>query len=516
MTSLKLSPGSSITMARTPLNRYLGLTFLLALCWYYGPSLMGRGASVSGFGSGSRHRYTSNDLDRSNWIKGVLANNSIETEISFASRTLKYIPDATERLSMTEINQDLLPDGFADIHVGSGSPILPSGSTLKVHVNKVRRPDAVNALSLIFGVSTTFARFDGAKTTPIKEWARWLTDGKGNSNGAGLVLALFNSSDTEIDQAQERLTAAGISATVLASNKTLDMPGRYVDLVQLLWNDPSRAERKYFVLVDDDTFFPNMPNLLDTLHTHDPSKPYYIGTITERTDWIIRDHTPMAYGGGGIFLTAPVASTISSLPCLEKDSEGEYVLGGDQGDKLLYNCLHNYTEITLTYEPRLNQEDEFGDPSGLYESGRSLLSMHHYKSWHHIKPAKMHAVASACGGDCVLQRFQFNDNFIISNGWSVAQYPHGIDFDTALVEGTFELPNDNGLADVLHLYAYGALRKNLSKTGRKKGWHLLDAREEGSGRVTQVYTKNREDERWLREDEATYERDSVIVLTWIP
>ncbi|TVY37756.1 hypothetical protein LSUB1_G006750 [Lachnellula subtilissima] len=503
-------------MARTPLNRYLGLTLLLAFCWYYGPSLRHRGAPVSGLGSGSG-RYSSN-LEQSNWIKEVLANNSIETEVSFASRTLKYVPDAKERLSMTEVNQDLFPDGFTDIDVGSDSVIpLPSGSMLKVHVNKILRPDDVNASSLIFGVSTTFGRFNGAKTTPVKEWARWLTDGKGNSNGAGLVLALFNSTNAEINQAQERLTTAGINATVLASNKTLDMPGRYVDLVQLIWNDPSRAERKYFALIDDDTFFPNMPSLLDTLHTHNSSKPYYIGTVTERTDWIIRDHTPMAYGGGGIFLTPPVASTISSLPCLEKDSDGDYVLGGDQGDKLLYNCLHNYTEITLTYEPRLNQEDGFGDPSGLYESGRSLLSMHHYKSWHHTEPAKMHAVASACGGDCVLQRFQFNDNFIISNGWSVAQYPHGIDFDTALVEGTFELPNDDDLADVLHLYAYGALRKSLSKTGRKKGWNLLDAREEDSGRVTQVYIKRRGDERWLKKgEEATYERDGVIVLTWIP
>jgi len=142
--------------------------------------------------------------------------------------------------------------------------------------------------------------------------------------------------------------------------------------------------------------------------------------------------------------------------------------------------------------------------------------MHHYKSWHHLKPDRMHAVASACGADCVLQRFQFKDNFIISNGWSVAQYPHGIDFDTAIVEGTFELPNANHLADVLHLYAYGALRKSLSKTGRKKGWDLLDAREEGSGTVTQVYIKRRGDERWSREGEAAYERDGVIVLTWIP
>ena len=501
-------------MPRTPLYRYLGLFFLLVFCWYYGPALTG--ASISDLGRGGPIRL-SGGLDQSSWVKEVLMNNSIETEVSFASRTLKYIPDAKERLSMTEVDQDLLPDGFADINVDSNTP-LPSGSTLNVHVNKVLRPGDVDASSLIFGVSTTFSRFNEEKTTPIKEWARWLTDGRGNSNGAGLMLALFNTTDPEIDLAYQRLTTAGINATVVASNPSLDMAGRYVDLVQLLWNHPSRTQRSYFALIDDDTFFPNIADLMQTLSAYNPAKPYYIGTITERTDWILRDHTPMAYGGGGIFLTPPVASTIFSLPCLEKNTKGEYVLEGDQGDKLLYNCLHQKTEITLTYLPRLNQEDEFGDPSGLYESGRRLLSMHHYKSWHHTKPDKMHVVASACGEDCVLQRFQFKDNFIISNGWSIAHYPQGIDFDVELVESTFELPGENELQDVLHVYVYGALRKDLSKTGRKRGWELLDVREEGvgSGRVTQVYVKRRGDERWLREGEGPYERDSVVVLTWVP
>lgn len=416
---------------------------------------------------------------------------------------------------MTEVDEELFPDSFEDVKTDTWAP-LPATSVLNLHVNRIVRPGDVDASALIFGVSTTYGRFTQKETTPIEEWTRWLTDGKGNSNGAGLVLTLFETTDEEISHALECLTAIGINATVVASNPSLDMAGRYVDLVQTIWNHPSRDQRKYFALIDDDTFFPNIADLLETLSAYDPKKRYYIGTITERADFLLNNHAAMAYGGGGVFFTGAMASTIASLPCLEKKGDGSYVLGGDQGDRLLYNCIHTKTEVALSYLPCLKQEDQFGDPSGLYESGRKLLSMHHFKSWHHSQPAKMHTVASACGEDCVLQRFQFKDNFIVSNGYSVAQYPKGINFDIDQVEGTFELPNENEFQDVMMMYVYGELRKDLNKTGRKLGWELIDARVEGDGRVSQVYLKRHMDQRWIAEGEENPALDSVVVLTWIP
>ena len=108
----------------------------------------------------------------------------------------------------------------------------------------------------------------------------------------------------------------------------------------------------------------------------------------------------MAYGGAGVFMTAPVIQKVTELPCLDKDDSGNYVLRADQGDRLLYNCLHNYTELTLSYLPRLRQEDQMGDASGFYESGIQRLSFHHYHTWHELSPGKMHIVSDACGEDC--------------------------------------------------------------------------------------------------------------------
>jgi len=257
-----------------------------------------------------------------------------------------------------------------------------------------------------------------------------------------------------------------------------------------------------------------MNELQRVLAHYDPSKPYYIGTFTERAEWLVGHKAPFAFGGGGIFLTASVAKQIVELPCLAKTEQGKYVLDSDQGDRLLFNCLDQHTEITLTYLPLLHQLDQFGDPSGFYESGQQPLSLHHYKSWHHFLPGKMHLVADACGEDCVLQRWQFKDNYIISNGYSVAEYPKGIDFDPLLMEYTFENGRDKKGVDMS--YVFGGMRKSLTQTGRKMSWELLDSKKDGDGEVRQIYIKRRGDGRWQPEGDPHPDSDSIVQLLWVP
>ncbi|RDL31350.1 Uncharacterized protein BP5553_09559 [Venustampulla echinocandica] len=500
---------------RTPLYRWLALFFIVVFIYYYLPT--STVVSIPRFSTSKASVYSSpnsSELSQVSWVKRVLKDYSIGPEITYATRTLQYIPDAKDRPLLTSVDHDLFEYGFQDLSLDTISS-LPEGPSLGVHVKKLMRPSDADGSSLMIGVSTTFKRFNDKVNGPIKEWARWLTDGKGGSNGAHLVLALFQVTSGEINTARQHLAAAGINATVIASKRDLDMPGRYVDLVRMLYTHPMRSQRKYFALIDDDTFFPYMSQLALTLSEYDHNKPYYIGTFTERVDWMLANHVPMAYGGGGVFLTTPVAQKIAELPCLEKTPEGTYILNATEGDRLLYNCLHSYTEITLTHLPSLHQVDQFGDPSGFYESGQQPLSLHHYKSWHHAEPAKIHLVADACGEDCVLQRFQFKDNFVVANGFSIAEYPKGIDFDLEKVEGTFEVPQGD-TQDVLLSYSFGDMRKNLAKSGRKRSWTLLDSRTESEGKVQQIYAKKKDDSRWVGVGEQLPERDSVAVLTWVP
>ncbi|TQS39212.1 hypothetical protein Golomagni_00266 [Golovinomyces magnicellulatus] len=445
-------------------------------------------------------------LSELEYIKLLLKSKNVGSDIDYASRTIRYIPDAAERKSITTVHETLFPQLFTKISL-SEKKTLPASKLLDLHVKQSPRLDEIDATSLMFGVSTTFERFHDAKTSPVKEWSRWLTDGNGKSNGAVLVLALLNSSSSDIEFATQQLATAGINATVIPSNVELDMPGRYVDLVSMLYHHPTTNLRKWFVLIDDDTFFPYMHELQRTLSVYNPSLPYYIGTFTERMDWMLSNHAPFAYGGGGIFMSLPTIKQISEAPCLKKNEDGSYFLNADQGDRLL-----------LTHLPLLHQLDQFGDPSGFYESGRQPLSLHHYKSWHRFSPEPSHLVSDACGEDCVLQRFQFTDDYILTNGYSLAHYPHGIDFDPELMEHTFEAGDKNNvdLEETVFSYAFGQLRPDLTKTGRKKSWELIGARREGPGRVKQVYFLNRDDDRWRGEGETPNHLDSVVVLNWVP
>ena len=506
------NPSMINMLPRTPRSRWLAVAFFLVILYFYHPDFTGTSIDAN-----AEPGFSPRGNDDLTWVKQVLKQNKIGPEIEYAARTIRYVPDAPTRKPMTHVNQNLLPNSFKNITISQYSK-FPAGRLLDLHVKQSPRPDQVDASSLIFGVSTTYGRFTAENTSPVKEWERWLTDGHGRSNGASLILALFNTSETELNDASSKLASVGINATVLPSSITLDMPGRYVDLVSMLYNHPDSENKKYFALVDDDTFFPYMGELLRTLSRFNPDKEHYIGTFTERTDWMIGNKAPFAYGGGGIFLTKPVASKIANLPCLELDEQGRYKIGGDQGDRLLYNCLHEYTDVTLTYLPDLHQEDQFGDASGFYESGQQPLSLHHYKSWHQLHPDRTHIVADACGEDCVLQRFQFNDNFIISNGYSIAEYPYGIDFDPLQVEGTFNYGDDTDpeFGEVVFSYSFGQLRKSLNKTGRKRQWELLAAKKDGDARAKQIYLKRRGDSRWRKEGEPGPERDSIVVLTWIP
>ncbi|TAQ86481.1 hypothetical protein B7494_g5191 [Chlorociboria aeruginascens] len=491
-------------MAR-PFSRWIIITTVLICTLYY-----------TGFSSlpfSTTPQPPTNDIS---YLKALLSEHNISPDITYASRILRYAFSAPARHSITKLDAPLFPTNFSKLNleteISLPAPKRVSGP-IPVYKSSLR-PQDIDASDLLFGVSTTYSRFSDAKG-PIKEWRRWLTNSNGEPNGASLILILHLASDAELESAQSILYSAGIDAIVQSSDPTLDMPGRYVKLVDYMFAHPKSASKKYFGLIDDDTFFPSLPALLKRLGRYDPKGEYYIGAFTERVDWIMDHKVPMAYGGGGVFLTRPLLQRIGTLPCLEKTEDGTYREWGEQGDLLLYNCLHNHTEIVLSWEKGLHQNDQWGDPSGFYESGLEILSVHHYKSWHHFAPEIMHVASDACGESCLLQRFQFSDNWILNNGYSLVEYPQGIDFDTEKMEGTFDNKyGKDGTEDVSLSFSFGPLRRSLSGTGRKKSWELIGARSEGHGVVRQVYLKRKADERWYAPEEKRDERDSVVVILW--
>jgi hypothetical protein len=113
-----------------------------------------------------------------------------------------------------------------------------------------------------------------------------------------------------------------------------------------------------------------------------------------------------------------------------------------------------------------------------------------------------------------LQRFQTADDFIISNGFSIAYYPNGIDFNIHQIEKTFTaLPEDFGWnLD----FMMGPQRKNLLWTGRKAAWELMESDVQRDGSIKQTYIRKADDYRWTYGEGGNrmFDKDGVLELIW--
>lgn len=453
-------------------------------------------------------------------LQSLQENFSLDDRIEYGRRYVRFHRQDIQRKSLTRINDDLFPTAFDAIDVQNPPLTTTCLKPLEVPVSRSPYPKTVDASDLLFGISTTYDRLKDPKTTPLKEWAHWLTDGREKSNGAGLILRLIDASESELEETRRMMTSLGMDVKVYPSDSSVHMAQRYLSLLPALYNDPSRKHRKWLAMCDDDTFFPSMHSLLNRLSTYDHRSNLYIGTLSEDTNNIQR-HGSQAFGGAGVFFSLHMASIITKLhdQCATDEKLRESNTGwGPQGDILLRKCIYENTEIRLTMLRDLHQLDIQGDPSGFYEAGLAPLSLHHFKGgvWHSAKPYEGAQVMHGCGEACFLQRFLTNDDFIISNGYSVAYYPSGIQFDVNQMERTFNAaPDDYGWNLDFML---GPQRKSLLKTGRKVAWSLEESVVQDDGSVRQTYIRKSDDHRWTENPggKKMFEKDGVVELIWIP
>jgi hypothetical protein len=150
--------------------------------------------------------------------------------------------------------------------------------------------------------------------------------------------------------------------------------------------------------------------------------------------------------------------------------------------------------------------DIMGDVAGFYESGRQVLSLHHWKSWHRSPVDKMAAVTKICGG-CFLQRFAFQGDkseafTILNNGYSINIYSADLEepLDLSRTEQTWD-----GGEDGAYQWSLGPLRPKVDKE-KKKSYFLETAVVGQHGALIQVYVH--------RAKRGHGERDEVIELVW--
>jgi hypothetical protein len=420
---------------------------------------------------------------------------------------------------MTKLKQNFLTGPFKTIDISNlHDSTNRCAEPIDIAVPRSGLPSTVNASDFMFGVSTSYGRFMDPNTTPINEWIYWLTDSHGHSNGGKLLLMLLDASDEELQEVANLLGDVGIDVEVYHSESSVEMAVRYLTLVPTLYTHRDAPNKKWLVTCDDDTFFPSMHGLMEKINRYDHTREMYIGTLSEDIGAVDR-HGSQAFGGAGVFLSLPMAKRITELygECTTDQKIVESNSGwGAQGDILMRKCIYENTETRLTTLADLWQLDFYGDPSGFYESGIKPLSVHHYRGggWHVARPLQITKIAVTCGEDCSMLRFQTNDDFIIS-GYSVAHYPEGITFDHQQMEATLHGAPENKGWNLD--YAFGPQRPSLLKTGRKIAWELQESEVRADGSVSQIYTRKKNDGRWVYPDESPMSNiDGVIELVWIP
>ncbi|KAE8441230.1 hypothetical protein EG329_005594 [Mollisiaceae sp. DMI_Dod_QoI] len=408
----------------------------------------------------------------------------------YAHRTIRSKYFTGDRPTLTRVNEPLFvnprrlsKDDLEDIP-------LERGGVLEL---AIPRSPVVDASIMSFSIATKVERLERSV-----QFFHWLPH-----TGAQIHVIARPSDQASI--IEEEFRAQGVNLTIHNSN--LPFAKAYFSGIKQLY-ETRTANTQWIVLMDDDTFIPSLPYLVDHLNTnYDAAKEVMVAATSDNMDQV-KTFGLIPFGGGGIFLSVPLAAS------LVRDSVWEKCLDSqrDQGDGIVNDCLNHYSPTRPSFDPGLNQMDLGGDPGGYFESGRRMLTIHHWKSWYHVDVAMAGNVSKACGFECVFQRFQFDDDIVLSNGYSVVEYPGGIeDEDGKVLIDLDQVELTWAGAKLNYEHHIGPLRNALDKD-EKKTMRLVDVEViEGKG-VRQTYLQHVDSSEGTGNE---YQMDRVAELLWL-
>ena len=336
----------------------------------------------------------------------------------------------TQRQSITKIDEPL----FGDVSVvepgknSNGNGL--ANCTIPLFLDVPAFADTpTDASHIIFGAATTLGRLE----VSLPFFERWLAH-----TNARLFVVVTGPGDKApnpelVTGLQLRMRRLGIAATLVKSLSGRDGPlERYFSLVKILYANRD-GNTRWLGFIDDDTFVTSMSALVSALDKHDHTQLRYLGALSEEWFTVIL-YGLIGMGGAGIFLSVPLAAIVDA-----KHDECKHNSRMTFGDHKIYECIERHTRTPLTVLPGLHQIDIHGDRSGVFESGRQLLTLHHWKEGYWDEKGEgpdgirhgrwfpmdqMSLVTDICD-TCYLQRWQFGEDTILSNGYSISTYPKG-------------------------------------------------------------------------------------------
>ena len=429
--------------------------------------------------------------------------------------------------SVTTVQAKFVPDSDAIKAIDLQNPIrgdLRVSKRMELPVPGPWQQGASDGADFLFGISTPYERVAARNWAMMHAWRRWLTNSKGKSNGAGLVLMLDNANEEQLTEVDEIMHGFGIAAYVTSTAETASKARRYYELIRVMKTYgatiAASGERKaWFGVIEDTIFFPSMSFLRQRLSSYDASQTWYLGLPSERSDWPQDGGSVTTYGGGAVLLTRSAVSTIPKLQCLRPEKGSPF--RAQKWDVTLRDCVERHAGIKMHVIPAFYSphDAEYKSQLAGHELGVRPLVLHDYEQRHGIETGKAHMVAGVCGEACFMHRYVFNDNWVLINGATISHHPDGL-IDEPQKHGTHKHTHDDMFAPPSKASISGQLvtddarvdRKPLRWNGRRSVWRLLDSAAGTDGSVWQAYLKRRADDGSDGSDADGL--DSLIVLIW--
>ncbi|KAM3502156.1 hypothetical protein MY10362_005053 [Beauveria mimosiformis] len=497
-------------------------------------SQQSRNASVLGFDTGS-------------YLEELIRTHDLSPQVEWAAWNIPSMQNQKQWSSVTRTSRRFRPPRPRIFGHNATSPPPTTFRTLPLPSPRGRRPGMLDASGYLFGVSTTHERLMENDRAMLRNWQRWLTDGKQGSNGAHVVIMLDRANEEQIQQVEAALAKLGIPSMVYNIGDQLSAATTYAQLAGELHSygvalSAVGIHKRWFVLIEDTIFFPSLSYLDEKLGAYDAQGSVYIGVPSEREDWTARDGKLSTSGGGVVILSRDGLVHYLSLSCAEKDASSGGRLVARQWTSILHGCMMTRGELPMHVIPGLYTPSADDPTSSLrdgsddddLEAGVRPLALRNHRG--HARGAdisRAYLVADVCGEACFAQRFLFRDGWVLVNGVSISRYQHTPTVQSAAADNRTER---RALAAQLQLQeadrgdATGG-RLLLAGGGTRKVWRLLDSFVDDDGAVWQAYLKRDErknraagpqekevqDEGLLEEGvqkEESEPHDSVIILIW--
>ncbi|KAI5463406.1 hypothetical protein BGZ63DRAFT_422763 [Mariannaea sp. PMI_226] len=449
----------------------------------------------------------------------------LTSDIAWTARRVRSFEQGSELNSVTYIDATFHSNKFHYINVATPNRRkLVTQELLDIAVPESPCPRQVDASDFLFAVSTTYEQVMEHEFTAVKDWARWMTGGNKYGNGATFILILDMANDLEVSKTSEVLKFYGIDAYVTSSTAHMSAINRYLSILQIIKSFSTTLaskgkHKKWYGILDDKIFLPNLSYLQQRLFSYNSNNELYVGLPSERSDWAIGQGYATTYGGGAVFLTSSAVSRIVELPCYQFEDKGGP--GSKRWDSMLQDCVSKHTKMTMRVLPSFyspSDNDNYSKDTDSYETGIQPLTLHHSDERHQLNPSVAHLVTDACGEACFLRRYRFRDNWVLVNGYTITEYPDGMnmaDMPNSIAGLSGNEQAQNYVIGPVSIDEDSIRRKVLFWTGRRNVWRLVDSARGNNGDVWQAYVKRGAvDEGRLTKRNDEDIMDSVIVLIW--